>query len=276
VHQDDDHLDEYEQRARERLAEFLGLIRIVDRPGGPPGLHDFEAVLADGSVAAIEVTGEVDAQRLDLAASADRHLSSLVLPGSDSFWRVQLAANARVRAIIPSDLLTLLRDLEVHGRRSAHNIGDYSDPFVRRLADVGIESVYADRAKQGSEGVIMVSAGVYGGWGWDGGAISDWLGALFASPQGVNKLSKLRNTNARQQHLAIVLDSFSQAGMGIPLGLTARKERGAADYAIPSLVPPSLLTHLWIIPLVEIWEGLRWSRDGGWEVLPADRGQGPM
>jgi hypothetical protein len=87
-----------------------------------PGLHDFEADLPDGAVAALEVTAEVDDRRLDLASSAERRLSSIALPNSESLWLVRLAATARVNAIRPDDLRRLLSELEASGRRSAHDI----------------------------------------------------------------------------------------------------------------------------------------------------------
>jgi hypothetical protein len=129
--------------------------------------------------------------------------------------------------------------------------------------------VHAVKARAGSEGTVMVRPGTYGGWGWDGRKVDEWLDALLASPKGANKVEKLGRSGAAERHLAIVLDSFSQAGVGIPLGLTARNERGAADYIIPSFLPPEPLTHLWILPSGTLWEGLSWSRVTSWTVLPA-------
>jgi hypothetical protein len=268
---EDDGLDPYEAWTHDRLTPVLGPLRRIDRRGGPPGLHDFEADLADGSVAALEVTGEVDAQRLSLASSAERRLSSIALPNSESLWLVGLAAGARVSAIKPGELRRLLGELEASGRRNAYSIGDYHDPFVARLGALGIESVYAGKAKAGSEGMVMVQAGTYGGWGWDGTAIDQWLGEFLASDQGKNKLGKLGRAEAAERHLAIVLDPFSPAGMGIPLALTARHERGAADYGLPSFMPPEPLTHLWLLPAFTAREEvLRWAWDGGWVVLDVD------
>jgi hypothetical protein len=124
------------------------------------------------------------------------------------------------------------------------------------------------KAKAGSEGIVMVRAGTYGGWGWDGAAVDRWLSEFLDSAQGQNKLSKLGRAQAAERHLVIVLDPFSPAGMGIPLGLTARHERGAADYAIPSLKAPDPLTHLWLLPAFTAMEdALRWTRQDGWTVL---------
>jgi hypothetical protein len=131
-------------------------------------------------------------------------------------WVVGLAANARVSAIKPNELRRLLTDLEASGRRRASDMGDFRDPFVARLGALGIESTYRVKAKAGSEGMVLVQAGTYGGWGWDGPKIDEWLGDFFASKQGTNKVAKLGRAQATERHLVIVLDSFSPAGMGHP------------------------------------------------------------
>jgi hypothetical protein len=126
-------------------------------------------------------------------------------PGSVFLWLIGLAATARVNAIRPDELRGLLRDLEANGRRSAHNIGDYQDPFVTAPGArdrVGLRG----EAKTGSEGMVMVQAGTYGGWGWDGVAIDRWLSELLASDQGKNKLGKLGRAQAAERHLVIVID----------------------------------------------------------------------
>jgi hypothetical protein len=78
--EDDDHLDEYERWARDRLSQILGPLRRVDQPGGKPGMHDFEADLADHLAAVIEVTSEVDSDRLNQAVSVERHRRGSGIP----------------------------------------------------------------------------------------------------------------------------------------------------------------------------------------------------
>jgi hypothetical protein len=57
---------------------------------------------------------------------------------------------------------------------------------------------------------------------------------LLASGQGINKREKLgRAEHAAERHLVVVLDTFSQAGIGIPLGLTDLDEPGANPYVMP-------------------------------------------
>ncbi len=251
-------LDEYEQSARDRLSPILGPLRIVDRRGGPEGQHDFEADLPGGLTAAIGVTCEVDPTRRSQAAAVrQRGISSFSLPGSRPLWLVGLAATAQVRPLTKDILSRLLQDLEVEGRRTTQDTGDYRDPFVIRLRDLGIESIFAHEAKAGHEGTVMVRPGVYGGFGWHSSTIDAWLDELMSSDRGRNKLDKLRRADASERHLVIVLDPFSPAGMGIPLALTARHERDAAEYGVPSFVPAEPLTHLWLIPTVEAWKVLR-------------------
>jgi hypothetical protein len=268
---DDAGLDEYEQSARDRLSPILGPLRFVDRPGAAPeGWHDFEADLPDGRTAAIEVTSEVDPARRSQASEVRRRgISTFSLPGSTLRWLVGLASGTRVRPLTESVLGNLLHDLQVEGRQTAQDIGDYRDPFVARLRGLGIESVFAAKAKAGREGTVMVRPGTYGGLGWDSETIDSWLSELITSERGRNKLAKLRRANVTQRHLVIVLDPFSPAGMGIPLALTARDERGAAEYGMPSFVPPEPLTHMWLMSMVDAWDGLMWTLGDGWRVFEA-------
>ena len=264
---DDEHLDPYEEWARNRLEQVLGPLRVIDRnrKGGPPGLHDLEADLPAG-VAAVEITSEVESARLDLAASAHRRLSRLTLHGSSHRWQIGLASDARVNAIRPAALLELLSDMEQADQWRALRMGDYRDPFVQRLRKLSIESVYGFKAKPGQGGAVTVGPGFYGGRGWYGAAIDSWLGSFLASSQGANKVSKLaRAINAAERHLVIVLNPFSQAGVGVSLALMDFQEEGSADM-IPTLVPPKPLTHLWLLPMMGSGAALCWARQRGWTV----------
>lgn len=166
------------------------------------------------------------------------------------------------------ELRQLLSDLEAQGARSAHDMGDYRDPVVGQLRGLSIGSVYRLSTKRGG-GVVMGSDS-YGGLGWDGPVIDAWLDGLLASGRGIKRVGKLgRAQHAAERHLVIVLDSFSQTGMGIPLGLTDRDEPGVAPYVMPSLVPPEPLTHIWLLPMMASSGGLHWTRESGWTVLDA-------
>jgi hypothetical protein len=230
-------------------------------------MHDFEADLPGGLVAALEVTGVVEQERLHLAALAGRRLSGLRLPGSRHVWQVGLASDAIVNAIRPETMLGLLKDMEDQGRPNALNMGDYRDPFVAQLRVLGIESIYAFQAKPGREGIVMVGPGTYGGRGWGREAIDTWLARFLASDTGAGKLEKLgRAAGAAERHLVVVLGPFSQPGMGISLELSDLHEEGTAGDVIPSLVPPAPLTHLWLLPVMGSGEMLCWAHDAGWTV----------
>ncbi len=115
---------------------------------------------------------------------------------------------------------------------------------------------------------MRVGPGFYFGRESGGAAIDSWLDAFLASEPGAKKLRKLRRAvHAAERHLVIVIRSISQAGMGIPLGLTDRDEPGATTYVMPSFVPPKPLTDVWLLPMMATSEGLRWRRDSGSAVI---------
>ena len=86
---------------------------------------------------------------------------------------------------------------------------------------------------------------------------------------GRSKVDKLNAVaNAAERHLVIVLDPSSTEGMAIPLGLSDLYEPGATGLVMPSFAPPERLTHLWLFPNVQSWDGLRWARGEGWTIIP--------
>lgn len=267
---DDEDLDPYERWARDRLQPFLGLLRITDRKGWPPGLHDFEADLPEGLVAAIEVTSTVEQPRRRVEAQLRRlGQSSFPLPGLTSRWLVHVTDHADVRTLSRRRgglLRPLLSELEAQRARHAHDMGDYRSPVVLQLRKLQIASVF--RMTTGRGGGVLMGTDGYSGFAWYGPDIDTWLDEFLASGQGVNKLEKLGRAKATERHLVIVLERASQPGMGIPLGLSCRHDAGAAEYVMPSFEPPKPLTHLWLLPMVDD-EGLRWTRGTGWAVLAA-------
>ena len=263
-------LDVYERCARDLLEPVLGPLKVIDPGGGPVSLHDFEATLPSGLVAAIEVTGDVVGAELALDVAARRHFSSLTLPGSGRRWLVAPASDARVNEVKTGDLRLLMYEMEKQGRWGAHRQGDYGDEIVRQLRELRVESVYSWVPAGGrAAGAVMVDSRVYGGWGWDGAATCEWLDTFLASKQGGNKLGKLDRTCAAERHLVVMLDPRSPAGLCLPVGLTDLQGPGEADAALAGFVPPQTLTHLWLLPMVTDWLGLTWVRGQGWAVWRA-------
>jgi hypothetical protein len=263
-------LDEYEVLARERLENLLGLELRRIRPGGPAKRHDFEATQDDGRIVAVEVTSRLDDHRREQLSAIRQRLATFRLPGSAKVWAVQLAACAHVGKVSKAKLGELLIDLEAQGRARAHAGQNYLDSFVQRMRDLRIASVYAMGSHR--EGRVVIGQDAYGGRGWYGSVTDSWLEDFLTSELGQGKLEKLsRVANAAQRHLVIVLDPTSPEGMAIPLGLMDRDEPDITDQIMPSSTPPEPLSHAWLFPTVETWEGLRWARGGGWAVVPALR-----
>ena len=268
-------LDVFERCARDRLEPVLGPLREIDPGGGPVPLHDFEADLPDGLVAAVEVTSETEPKRQALDSSAMRFFSAFTLPGSGLRWLVSLDTRADLKKLSGRELRQFLSDMEAQGRRTVNCRGDYRDPFVQRIRALRIESVYSWPAGSHA-GAVNGDSGACGGWGWDGAATGTWLGGFFASRQGVSKLDKLGRANAAERHLVVVLGSHSQAGLGISTGLTDWTLPGAADTVLPPVIPPEPLTGMWLVPMVRDWLGLGWKRDAGWSILKCREGSWGM
>jgi hypothetical protein len=268
-------LDAFERCARDRLEPGFGPLRDIDPGGGSVPLHDFEADLPGGLVAAIEVTSDTEPERQALDSAAGRFFSSFTLPGSGCRWLVTPGAGADMRRVSSGDLRLLLSDMEAQGRRAVDRRGDYRDPFVQRLRSLRIESVFAWVTGTG-EGTVTAGSGVSVGWGWDGVTIGAWLGGFLASPRRVSKLEKLGRAQVAERHLVVVLDPRTQAGLSISSGLTDWALPGAADVVLPSFVPPEPLTGMWLVPMVRGWLGLGWRHGVGWAVLKSQEGSWGM
>lgn len=167
---DDEHLDLYERWAHaclERLEPRLGLLRVTDRKDGPDGQHDLEAGVPDRPTVAIEITSTVEPQRLGVESEIRQRGSSFPMPGLSSRWSVRLTDQARVRDASRHDKLQpLLADLETRGVRHVHYRGDYRDPVVMRLRELGIAAVC--RLSTGHGGSVIMDTDAYGGFEWDG------------------------------------------------------------------------------------------------------------
>jgi hypothetical protein len=258
-------LDVYELEAQMRLEPLLGPLRQVDVSGAPSGTHDFEATLPDGTTAIIEVLSDPDPDRLRLESAASE--LALGLPGSSNYWVVRLAAGARVREIRkkPLGLLRLLGDVETAGRSMITGT-EPGDPFDARLVALGAESAHAYPARSVPAGTVRVLAGVYGGGGWRASDVDSWLGTKLDPQRSNYHTDKLRGGPASERHLVLVLDSFSEAGVGVSLMLNTHNEPGAAGDFLPTFVPSSPVTHLWIF-VSSSNAYLRWKKPEGWAIV---------
>jgi len=265
----DEHLKDDERWARRLLERTVGQTRVTDRKGGPEGRHDLEAVLPDGRIAAIEITSEADQARLSVAAAARRHLSTVTVPGSQFAWLVNVTPQANVRTLRKSaGLVALLTDMEQQGQSSASALSDYRDPWRDRLEAFGIQSVHG---LEGSArpGAVYVVPDIVASYGWVRPTADKWITDFLASELGKNKLNKLGKADAPERHLVVLIHPDTDAGLGIA-GSLADLRDGAVGDALPSVVPPSPLTHLWLMAPTDPPRAFRWTDISGWAVVGWD------
>jgi hypothetical protein len=259
-------LDENEAWAVIRLSPLIGPMRLVDM-SGRQHKHDFEATLPDGRFAAIEVTSETNRVLLSTRAAIQQKDLDRVHIEGDVSWIFSIEHDARVSQLQPQ-LVGLANRLVAAGRTEWSNLEFHSpDPIdadLRKLHVSRVQSLYTP-----GDSFISVWTAAFGGWGWMGEAVDAWLTEFLTGQIGLKELEKLAASGADQKHLVVVLNVATEAGTGIPLGLIARRERGVEDYVMPAIRPPGTVTHLWLLPRSETQEGLAWSCDVGWVILPA-------
>lgn len=259
--------DEAEVLAATRLEQLIGPVTLADAPGAPEGSYDFDVHVAS-DVWAAEVTSTTNGPRRQITEEIrKRELGGLTFDGAGT-WLVWLAEDASIRDVKP-ELPPLIRAVAARGDRRLSSMGDHRDPLVRQLSDLGVQSVF--QISQDPVGRIVVTVGTYGGVGWQGPEVDRWLSEWWRSGVATNKLAKLARSPRSRRVLVVVLDSSSPPGVGVPLGLSVRLERGAAPYEMPSTQPPAPLTDLWLVPETVHGEGLRWDSGDGWSVLPPYR-----
>ena len=112
------------------------------------------------------------------------------------------------------------------------------------------------------------------GWGWVRATADQWITDFLATELGKNKLDKLAKADADERHLAVLIHPDTDAGLGIAAA-SADLLDGSGGGDLPSVVPPSPLTHLWLIAPTVPTRAFRWARISGWAAvrLPAEQPQ---
>ena len=201
-----------------------------------------------------------------LAAAVRRHLPKVTVPGSQFAWLVNVTPQADARELRKSTgLVALLRDMEQQGESSASALSDYRDPWRDRLEAFGIQSLHG---LEGSArpGAVYVVPGIVASYGWVRPTADKWIIDFLASELGTNKLNKLGKADAAERHLVVLIHPDTDAGLGIA-GSLADLRDGAVGDDLPSAVPPSPLTHLWLIAPTDPPRAFRWTDISGWAVV---------
>ncbi len=207
-------------------------------------------------------TSEADAARLSVIAAAQRHLSKLKVPASGFAWFVNITPQADVRALGGSaGLVALLAEMEQQGQVSASALSDYGDPWRDRLEAFGIQSVHGVEDSD-RPGHVYVMPAVVASWGWVRHTADQWITDFLATELAKNKLRKLARADTAERHLAVLIHPDTEAGLGI-----------AGTDELPSVVPPTPLTHVWLITPTDSPRALRWTHITGWAIVHLQAGQ---
>jgi hypothetical protein len=248
-----------------RLERFLGPLAITDLPG-TVGRHDLGP--ADGSSElAVEITSDPHRERL-AQRRALRGAGRLEL-GTERDWHLWLLPSAQVREVLASPMLAAL----LH---TAEQIGAVSLPGP--LHGVPLDEAIAVDAARNTLGIefamsslprgrparVRFSEGTASAWGGRGQRVDAWWDSIAARPQIANKVDKLRRSGAERTHLYVELDTMTEHGLSISLGLDSAKDEGAAPYDLPTFTPPLPVTDLWVWP-DRPGDGLHYDPTSSWE-----------
>lgn len=111
---------------------------------------------------------------------------------------------------------------------------------------------------------VLLSEGTASAWGGRGERVDTWWSSMTERAQIANKVEKLRRSGSARTHLYVELDTATEHGLAISLGLDSARDEGAAPYDLPSFVPPPGVTDLWIWP-DSPGDGLHYDPARGWE-----------
>jgi hypothetical protein len=238
--------DEIERLVVDRVADVVkGSVRRID-DGSADGLHDYEIDLDDGRTAAVEVTGAVDAAKLNTARAALKY--RLDDSGVRLGWDVDLddwnANRSRLKEQLPA-ILKEFEDNEIHWCSAADD---------GRLGSLGINKVRV--MDRGISGICLCRVGP-----------GSWIGAVdvvdVVSNHGSREdnIRKLKRASADERHLAVWI------GLSSSLAHIALNDLGlpGQDPAVDDIIDT-----VWALRLDETTSGCdidvvwRWTRGSGW------------
>lgn len=180
-----------------------------------------------------------------------------MVPGSRFAWLVEVTPQVDARALRKSAALAaLIEDMDRKGQTSLTTLSDYRNPLRARLETLGIQSVQGFTVSSAIQGNVYVVSAAVAGWGWVTATADKWITDFLATDLGKSKLAKLARANAAERHLAVLIHPDTDAGLGI-----------AVTDELPSVMPPSPLTHLWLIAPTERPKAFRWTQGSGWAVV---------
>lgn len=245
--------DRWDEKYAEKIVarHTGGITESRDVPGAPPGTHDFDVVLLDGRVFAVEATLHVDRKQQELRA-AIRKRGGWTFPELGSSWYLLLSPAARA-----SELYVEIEALL--GKISpgfASEPDGFQPPTGSRLHKLGVRRVRKLPHVQPPEVICEVDD--------DGPSPVDFPDgrtlAATVKQLAARKAQKLARANADERHLFAWIDFFEEADLA-DLGRTG----------LPAASPDlhATVDAVWIAEAFSPGRVVSYTRRDGW----TDRGK---
>ncbi|MGH9274669.1 MAG: hypothetical protein ACRDZU_08490 [Acidimicrobiales bacterium] len=251
--------DEEAEAARLVARDLGGLSHARDPGGGRRAVHDFDVVLADGHVVAVEVTRHTVAAEVENSAVAER--KTWRFPALRFDWVVKMTARFKVSETyrrLPS-LLAEVEDAGLDRFDLKHDTPTGSaEEALRSIKALGARLLYRLSEADASGGqVILGTAPVVGSTGPDVVAEVAERHANLA-----DNAQKLAAAVADERHLFIWVESAQHQ-------IVAAMAFDVLPARAPAL--PAHVDVVWVVTAYEICQVWRFRRDRGWQDLGTRR-----
>lgn len=227
----------------------------------------------------LEITSTTDGNVLAMWKAINRQYDKTEIPGLTGAWTVEFRSGAPIGRASAEKLQNLLKDLERRGetRASLRSYEDdvrwaYGRPVPERAAElemmngIGVVSVAQIGTNPELAGRIYASTITHGVAASTAEYIRPYISAFLTTPQGENKIKKLRA--ASQAHLFIWAD---QSHMSVGVALRNR--------FTPIGDPGNIgdIGDIWLASRFEPTAVYHWNRGSGWAVheVPHELHQAP-
>lgn len=237
-----------EQRAAKLLSRTLGAIAVVPRDIPPAqATHDFDIVLSDRSVVAVEVTQSIDGDFHALLKARHHQLDGIA-----GTWELLALPNARIRRH-RHDLARFISELEQQGVTTLFLDQHSDNTSEQHLARHGFEALRWLSDEPG--GLKVGPAAQCGSFGGD--TLADVATELATLE---DNRRKLETASASERHLFVWVD-FSK-----------NEEMVSLMYEPLPINPPFIPGHIDRVWIAGSWDAgpvISYSEKGGWASHPS-------
>lgn len=249
-----------EEWSRRVLAHQLGVPVEQHDDGSLGSMYDLRVVYQDRPAAAVEITGDVDGQSVELWKLLNGRGKRWIEEDLVGGWTVTVRTNARAK-LLRQQLPAVLRSLEAAGETSLE---------VNRWTPMQGPTLVADRLgvvslhQAGTDfpgSIYVLFDEMRGGFVANtGNGLTSWITEFLAGDGRRDLRRKLASSGAAERHAFLLVASFTNAGFEVE-DLLMRN-----DPPLPEepLALPAEVTHVWTMSTWASGRGLRWSPSDGW------------